>query len=269
MSIHERKQRLREEMERRRSQHHHHHRDHGRSHRSRNRPQLDLDSIVHAAIDIADRDGPDAMTMRAVAKQLDVGVMSLYWYVPTKRDLEGLILQRLMDDAAPPAEPTGDWRQDLASIAWNARRNLLEHQWIVDMFSRVDFADESAFGHGILRHLEYTMRMVEQLPLDFATKTAVRGLIDSFAMGFTFDEIVDVRRLKALGLTEQEFQQKMAPRIRELLSEEEYPLFTNYMQHDHELPDKDTEFETALQILLDGVEVQIRAASNKADTSSG
>lgn len=60
---------------------------------------------------------------------------------------------------------------------------------------------------------------------------------------------------------------KLAPRLRELLSEEDYPLFTHFIHHDHGLPDKNAEFEASLQTLLDGDEMRVRAATEKFDTT--
>lgn len=206
--------------------------------------------------------------MRAVARELDVGVMSLYWHVPSKRHLEGMIMGRLFEASAPPTEPTGDWRQDLASISRNARRNFLRHPWMVDIFSSITFEHEAVLSHGFLRHIENTLRMVEDLPLDFATKVSVYTTMDDFTMGFTFGEIIEGRRLEALGITEEELHHQLGPRMKELLAEGNYPLFAYFMQHDHELPNKDEQFERALQIILDGVEVQIQRAIENLDADS-
>lgn len=232
----------------------------------RPRVQLDIDQIVDAAMEIADQVGPDAMTMRAIASKLGVGVMSLYWYVPTKRDLEALVLERLMKDSSPPFEPTGDWREDLSSIARVARANGLNHPWMVDLFGSTVEIPAQAFGHGFLRHIENTMRMVEGLPLDFPTKMTIISLIDDFTMGFTFSEVVERRRFEAMGLTEGEFQMSLQPRVTALLEENDYPLFRTYMAHDHELPNKDQQFESALQILLDGVAVQLKRTTTATAT---
>jgi AcrR family transcriptional regulator len=43
--------------------------------------------VVRAAVAIADSDGLDAVTFRAVAARLGTGVMSLYNYVPDKQAL--------------------------------------------------------------------------------------------------------------------------------------------------------------------------------------
>lgn len=224
------------------------------------RAQLDVEAIVDAAVALADRDGPDAITMRAVAAELGVGVMSLYWHVPSKRHLEGLLMSRLMDESAPPREPTGDWRADLASIAHHARRNLLRHPWMVDLFSSIDYVEEATLSHGFLRHIEYTLRMIEPLPLDFQTKVAIFTAIDDFTMGFTFGEVIERRRLEKLGVTEEELHHMLGPRLKELLAEDDYPLFTYFIHHDHELPDKEAQFESTLQLILDGIEVQIQRA---------
>lgn len=233
-----------------------------RERQRRPRVQLDLDQIVDAAMEIADRDGPDAMTMRAIASKLGVGVMSLYWYVPTKRDLEALVLERLMIESSPPFEPTGDWRRDLASIAHAARANMTRHPWMVDLFTRAVDMSATAFGHGFLGHVENTMRMVEDLPFDFTQKMAIIGVIDSFTMGFVYDEIIERRRVEVMGMTEDEFHASLAPRIQELLKEHDYPLFRNFMAHDHELPDRDQQFERGLSVILDGVAAQIERAGN-------
>lgn len=232
----------------------------------RPRVQLDIDLIVDAAMEIADEVGPDAMTMRAIASKLGVGVMSLYWYVPTKRDLEALLLERLMKESSPPFESTDNWREDLASIARSARTNMLRHPWMVDLFRSAVDISATAFGHGFLRHLENTMRMVESLPLDFAKKMSIISVIDDFTIGFTFGEIIDQRRLEDMGMTEEDFHRSMYPRIKSLLEEHDYPLFRNFMEHDHELPDKDQQFENGLNIILDGVAMQLDHAGMTTPT---
>lgn len=235
--------------------------------RSERRDALDVDQIVKAAMDIADEQGPAAITMRAVAARLGVGVMSLYWHVPTKRDLEGLLVQQLMEEAAPPPELSGDWRKDLASIARSARQNMLKHPWMIDLYSSMDASPEAMIGHGFLRHVEHTMRMAEGLPLDFTTKMSITSAIDNFTMGFTSGEIIDRRQHAKMGMSEREFHHQIGPRIQELLAEGDYPLFHYYIQHDQELPDLDTRFEMELGIILDGIGVSIdRARRNDTET---
>ena len=48
------------------------------------KPDLNVDRIVRAAIEVADAEGLQALSMRRVAERLGVGTMSLYTYVPGK-----------------------------------------------------------------------------------------------------------------------------------------------------------------------------------------
>lgn len=225
----------------------------GRGRMPRTRVQLDADTIVDTAMAIADRDGPAAMTMRKIAGELGVGVMSLYWYVPTKRDLEALVLERLMSESAPPDDPTGDWRADLASIAYAARANMMKHEWMIDFFSSAPLMSLESFGHGFLRHIENSIRMTESLPFDFVTKMTIIAALDDFTRGATLDEIVDRRRWAMVGVTREEYQQQLAPRVMALLAESSYPLFEHFIAHDEELGDPAQAFESGLQLILDGV----------------
>ena len=55
---------------------------------------LSRDEIVSAAIAVADAEGPDAISMRRIARELSAGAMSLYWYVASKEELLDLMLDR-------------------------------------------------------------------------------------------------------------------------------------------------------------------------------
>ena len=70
---------------------------------------LSRDEIVSAAIAVADAEGPDAISMRRIARELNAGAMSLYWYVASKEELLDLMLDAIEAEIEVP-EPTGDWR---------------------------------------------------------------------------------------------------------------------------------------------------------------
>ena len=63
-----------------------------------------------AAIELADADGLDGLSMRRVAERLGVGTMSLYTYVPSKAELLDLMLDHVYGDqaAAIRLATTGD-----------------------------------------------------------------------------------------------------------------------------------------------------------------
>ncbi|GAB3999092.1 hypothetical protein GCM10029992_26880 [Glycomyces albus] len=82
--------------------------------------------ITAAAIAVADRGGPDAVSMRNIAEELGTGPASLYRYVGGRDDL----LDLMVDATAAEYRldpPTGDDVRDLTAVAEQARTIMLRH----------------------------------------------------------------------------------------------------------------------------------------------
>jgi TetR/AcrR family transcriptional regulator, tetracycline repressor protein len=60
-------------------------------------PKLDRRIIVVAALELIDRDGFDAFSVRELAKHLGVGNMSLYWHIEDRETLLALVLDEMLD----------------------------------------------------------------------------------------------------------------------------------------------------------------------------
>ena len=67
------------------------------------KPGLTVDRIVNAAIEIADAEGLEGLSMRRVAERLSVGTMSLYRYVPGKAELLDVMIDRISDETERPS----------------------------------------------------------------------------------------------------------------------------------------------------------------------
>ena len=60
--------------------------------RTAQRSPLTRERVLRTAMDLADRDGLDALTMRALADELGVEAMSLYYHLPNKSAiLDGVV----------------------------------------------------------------------------------------------------------------------------------------------------------------------------------
>ena len=75
---------------------------------------------------MADAEGPDAISMRRIAREVRAGAMSLYWYVSSKEELLDLMLDAIEAEIEVP-EPTGDWRADLGAFAHRTRAALRQN----------------------------------------------------------------------------------------------------------------------------------------------
>src|SRR5580698_7917060 len=89
------------------------------------RPRHTRQDVALAAVAIADADGIDKVTFRAVAARLGVGVMSLYNYVPDKQALVYDMVGEVSAELRLP-ELTGDWRADVHRLA--SRRSAREDE---------------------------------------------------------------------------------------------------------------------------------------------
>src|SRR5262245_6221821 len=75
------------------------------------KPRFTRDDIAAAAMQIADADGFDAVSMRRIAAELDAGTMTLYHYVRTKDELLSLVVDAVMGELLLPDDEmrAADW----------------------------------------------------------------------------------------------------------------------------------------------------------------
>src|SRR3954451_549632 len=83
------------------------------------REPLTRERILAAALDLARREGPGALSMRRIAQELDVWPMSLYRHFRDKDELlDALAGEAALDIAAPNGD---SWREDMAALLAQAR----------------------------------------------------------------------------------------------------------------------------------------------------
>ena len=95
---------------------------------ARPRRGLSAEKVVAAAVELADAEGLDAVSMARVAKSLGFTTMSLYRHVRSKEELLVLMLDQVM--RMPPAAPYDGWREGLAGWAWDLLRMVRAHPWV-------------------------------------------------------------------------------------------------------------------------------------------
>ena len=101
----------------------------------RRRPSLDRDTVIRAAIDLADAEGLEAVSMRRVSQALGVVPMALYKHVSDKEDLvDGMVDAVVSSFPAPPPEVAyavgPGWRQAVRLRVAGARSALVSHPWL-------------------------------------------------------------------------------------------------------------------------------------------
>ncbi|MCR8669861.1 TetR/AcrR family transcriptional regulator [Agrococcus sp. HG114] len=93
--------------------------------------ELSTERIVEAAIEIADADGLEAVSMGKVAAAVGVAPMSLYRYVTGKDDLLLLMFDAASEVAVPGVGTT--WRERVKEWARFVRATYDAHPWLADL----------------------------------------------------------------------------------------------------------------------------------------
>lgn len=97
------------------------------------RGELTRERILTAALELLERDGASALSMRRVAAELGTAPMSLYRHVQDKADLvDGVIACALADLSTSPAKG-GDWAQRACDWMRALRAELNRHSAIVPL----------------------------------------------------------------------------------------------------------------------------------------
>ncbi|WP_329201052.1 MULTISPECIES: TetR/AcrR family transcriptional regulator [unclassified Streptomyces] len=105
--------------------------------RARRRPReggLTLARITAAALEIVDRDGTDALTMRHLGDHLQVRHTSLYRHVASREELLIETVDHVLGEIRLPALD-GDWRTTVEHGAREFRRVLARHPAIVPLLT--------------------------------------------------------------------------------------------------------------------------------------
>jgi len=148
---------------------------------SRKRLQLSREKIAAAALAIADAEGFEAVSMRRVAQELEVGTMSLYYYVKTKDDLIAVMDDALMAEALLPSIPKG-WRRAITEIATRTHSVFLRHPWaLVSMLSAPP-------GLNAMRHMEQCLEALAETSMTAKKRLTLLAMVDDFVFGHALRE---------------------------------------------------------------------------------
>jgi AcrR family transcriptional regulator len=215
--------------------------------------------IVDAAVAVADAEGTGAVSMRRIAKDLQVGVMSLYWYIESKEQLHQLMLETVQAEIEA-ADPSGDWRADLAAYARNYRAAVHRHPWAIDYFGA-----GPPSGPNNARNADRLIAALDGLGLDVTTLMWILLTLGTYVMGAALREIQETRWHRALAETMTEMNQDEVSRVydefdRRIRGSGRYPYLAKVLDAgiDPDAPEtQDERFEFGLSCLLDGIAARI------------
>jgi AcrR family transcriptional regulator len=218
------------------------------------RVPITLSRIVAAALELIDREGLAALSMRNLATELRTGTTTLYRYVAGKDEVLVLVADAVLGETQlrRPLGGSG-WREVLEELAHSMRTALSHHPNVAALF-----ATAVPVGPNSLRGKELSLTVLracgfdEQLAADVYTALAHQVLASVLQASMNDFRAGGLSTSKSLTLRD----------FYRTLPAEQYP-------HLVELADELTsrtaaqEFEFGLRCLLDGVELRLQQASSR------
>ncbi|HET6731999.1 TetR/AcrR family transcriptional regulator [Mycobacterium sp.] len=106
-----------------------------RTRRRRSRGSINVDEILNGAFEVAAQVSIDNLSMPLLAKHLDVGVTSIYWYFRRKHDLLDAMTDRALEQYAFTAASidASNWRESLRNHAHTMREEFRSNPILCDL----------------------------------------------------------------------------------------------------------------------------------------
>ncbi|MBO2456402.1 TetR/AcrR family transcriptional regulator [Actinomadura violacea] len=209
------------------------------------RPKLTREAIVGKAIEIADAEGLEAVSIRRVASELGVRAMSLYTHIEAKEDLLDLMYDVVAEEVLVEDGLPDDWRAAMVEIMRKERAAGLRHPWMFELAGR-----SPRVGPNGLRHAEQSMAAAARLTDDPKEMLAIVTTVDHYMLGFVLRE----QRLREMGTTPTgEVRPSVLEQayVRKLLESGDFPHLNSVL--DAGLFSQE-DFDLGLKWLLDGIE---------------
>lgn len=207
------------------------------------RPPLSRERVLRAAIEVADQDGLESLTMRRLGGHLGVEAMSLYKHVANKDEiLDGIIDLVIGEIVLPSIE--AEWRAAMRQRAVSAREVLSSHPWAIGMME-----SRATMGPAALRYTDTVIGCLRGGGFSVRMTAHAFLLLDSYIYGFVVQET-------SAPFRSTEDTAERAGAVLETLPTDEYPHLAEMAGEHAAGPGHDYAdgFEFGLELILDALE---------------
>ena len=203
---------------------------------------LTRERVLAAAIELADRDGLDWLTMRRLGEELLVEAMSIYTHVANKEDLLAGMVDAVFAEIELPSHDD-DWKSAIRKRSVSFRDALSRHPWATSLQDA-----GTTPGLAKLRHLDSALGSLRNGGLSLTLTAHAISAIDSYVYGFAMRE-------RSLAFKTEQETAIMAQSMLDELPTAEYPYLAE-LTSKHVLQASyncSNEFEFGLDLLLDAL----------------
>ncbi|MDN0199986.1 TetR/AcrR family transcriptional regulator C-terminal domain-containing protein [Streptomyces sp. S.PNR 29] len=184
--------------------------------------QLSIDVVVQTAIELADRDGLDTLTMRRIAQELGVTPMTLYTYIPGKAELLDVMLDTVYQQMPRTEHPPGtSWRTRVTTVAHENRALFRRHPWAATLPST-----RPALGPGLMAKYERELGAFEGTGLDDIERDAALTHLLAFVQSTARTAHDAQAAHRDSAMSDEQWWAANAPLLARVFDPARYPLAT-------------------------------------------
>ncbi|MEU2621295.1 TetR/AcrR family transcriptional regulator C-terminal domain-containing protein [Streptomyces sp. NPDC007157] len=207
------------------------------------RAPLDRRRVADTALRLLNEVGLDGLTLRAIAKELDVKAPALYWHFKDKQalldEMATEMYRRMV--AGARLDPSGTWQDGLRTVSGALRAALLGYRdgakvYSGSRFTGIDHAPEQ----------EAYLRVMTEAGFTLAQAAVIGATVNAYTIGFVTEEqgVQPLPGERREGYDMEERARRLADFPLSAAAGRE--IFTDY----------DSQFETGLEIIITGVEAR-------------
>lgn len=120
-------------------------------------PSLTPRAVVVRALALAEAEGLDAVTVRRLARDLQVTPMALYWHFRSKDELLDGMAAAVFEQIVPPADPRAPWPDQLRSLLTSMADVLRAHRSVAPLL-----VTRTVSSDGALRTTEAVLEVLHR-----------------------------------------------------------------------------------------------------------
>ncbi|MFG1864021.1 TetR family transcriptional regulator [Microbispora bryophytorum] len=212
-----------------------------------NAERLSRLSLVEKAVELADAESLESVTVRRLAQELGVTPMALYWHVKSKDQLLVCVADHLLAEVTAEFDPVAPWNARLRVMVEALIGVMRRHRYMPGLVAMVEKQELPSFSRATDTALDLLSQAGFTLREGYAVSTyllhGAMALVDNepgCPGAFTAAEATELRRQKRLAL--------------ERLPADEFPRIVEYAKTMEDEPDLDAYYAFGLDLLMSGVE---------------
>ena len=204
------------------------------------RTPLSKERVLRAAIELADAEGIEALSMRRLAKELGVEAMSLYNHVANKGEILAGIIDLVAGEFDLPSDES-DWKVAMRRNAISSRDVLLHHRWATSIWMT------QGGGPARLRNGDWMLRTLREAGFSPGLIYHAFHILESYVLGYTLQQLNFPYKGEELAGLAADFLKQIPV--------EDYPDLVEHIHQHIEPHDEETSgFELGLDLILDGLD---------------